>query len=75
MRKKAAMLLVGLALAFAGCKGTVGPVQNHNRPQQPDPLYNSEQQQQFKRERYSLPEDNRNVTPNTYNDFPGMFGR
>jgi hypothetical protein len=65
MRRIAPLLLLLLASIFAGCKNTTGPLASKQRPQTPDPLYNSEQKQAFVRERYPLPEDNRNVAPIT----------
>jgi hypothetical protein len=62
MRRIALLLLI---LIFVGCKNTTGPLASKQRPQSPDPLYNSEQKQAWVRERFPLPEDNRNVAPIT----------
>lgn len=63
MRRIALLLLL---VTLAGCKGTVGPLASRQREQKPDPLYNSEEQQRFTRERYPYIENNKNVAPFTY---------
>lgn len=72
MRRLALLLLITL---LAGCKGTTGPLASRKRDQRPDPLYNSEEQQRWARERYPYWEENRNVAPNTFTDRPSPIGR
>ena len=71
--RRIALLLVLVLLA--GCKGTTGPLASRKRDQKPDPLYNSEEQKRSVRERYPYLEENRNLTPNSFNDRPGTTGR
>ena len=72
MRRIALLLLV---MTLVGCKGTVGPLASRQRDQRPDPLYNSEEQQRFTRERFPYLEENRNVAPDTFTDRPSPTGR
>lgn len=72
MRRIALLLLI---LTVAGCKNTTGPLASRQRDQRPDPLYNSEEQQRWARERYPYYNDNVNVGPKTFNDRPGTTGR
>ncbi len=67
--------LLLLATLLVGCKGTVGPLMSRQRPQNPDPLYNSEQQQRFFRGRFPYIEEDRKVAPDTYSDRYGPTGR
>lgn len=72
MRRIAILLLL---VTLAGCKGTVGPLASRQRDQRPDPLYNSEEQQRFSRERYPYIEQSPNLAPNTFTDRPSPTGR
>ena len=72
MRRIAFLLLV---VMLAGCKGTVGPKASRQRDQRPDPLFNSEEQQRFSRERYPYIEQDPGVAPNTFTDRPSPTGR
>lgn len=75
MRRIAPLLFTLLMLA--GCKSTSGPLATKQRPQTPDPLYNSdhqerrrtsEQQESWIRNRFPLLEDNARVAPYSYTD-------
>ncbi len=64
-------------LILTGCKSTTGPLATKQRPQAPDPLYNSngqevrrtsEQQEAWIRNRYPLLQDNAHVAPYSYTD-------
>jgi len=75
MRRIALLLFV---LMLAGCKSTVGPLASRQRDSRPDPLYNSEQQQRWARERYPYYEGNAGnaeLSPNTFNERYGPTGR
>ncbi|MCE9529895.1 MAG: hypothetical protein K8T89_01945 [Planctomycetes bacterium] len=67
MRRIALLLLF---MTLVGCKSTVGPLASRSRDQKPDPLYNSELQQRWVRERFPYNEENVNVAPRLY-DGPG----
>ena len=72
MRRIALLLLL---VILAGCKSTVGPLASRQRDQRPDPLYNSEEQQRFSRERFPYIEQNPSLAPNTFTDRPSPTGR
>ena len=72
MRRIAILLLL---VSLAGCKNTTGPLASKKKPEAPDPLYNSEQQQRWSRERFPLLENDSRVAPNTYTDRYGPTGR
>jgi hypothetical protein len=72
MRRIALLLLIAM---FAGCKNTTGPLASRQREQKPDPLYNSEEQSRFVRERYPLWDDSSTYGPNTFTSRPGVMGR
>ncbi len=72
--RRCTFLLLVLTL-LAGCKSTVGPLASRKRDQKPDPLYNSEEQQRWARERYPYIEDNTGVTPRTFASPYGREGR
>ncbi len=72
MRRISLLLLVVL---LAGCKSTIGPLASKQREQKPDPLYNSEQQQRWARERYSYTEDAPLLTPRSASEPYGSVGR
>jgi hypothetical protein len=65
MRRVVLLLMVVL---LAGCKGTTGPLASRQREQKPDPLYNSEEQQRWARERYPYLEQDTKVTPRTFGE-------
>lgn len=72
MRRIAILMLITL---LAGCKSTIGPLASRQRDQRPDPLYNTEEQQRYARERYPIPVENSNFAPNTFTDRYGPTGR
>jgi hypothetical protein len=67
-------ILLG-ALLLAGCQNTVGPFAPREPQRVDDPLLSIPEQQQRGRDRLSLPEDERGVSPRTFMERPGPHGR
>jgi hypothetical protein len=67
--------LLFLITMLAGCKSTVGPLASKKRDPRPDPLFNSEEQQRWGRERYPYYVEDPRVAPRTFNDKYGPTGR
>ena len=49
-------MLLGL-LVLAGCRNTIGPLENRQRGRPDDPYFSIEDQKRFGRDRYALPQD------------------
>jgi hypothetical protein len=75
MRK---LLFLALLCGVCGCQafGLTGKKKDPDR-HGPDPLYSPdlEEQQKYGRSRYSYPEDDRGVAPQTYSGRPTPSGR
>lgn len=68
-------LILGIALALAGCQSVVGPFQSRAPQRVDDPLLPISEQQRRGRDRLAIPEDRNALAPKAYIDRPGVNDR
>jgi hypothetical protein len=69
------LILLGTLGVLCGCRNVAGPLQPQRPARVDDPLLSIGEQERNGRARLALPEERRNVVPNSGADLSGSFGR
>ncbi|HEX5272948.1 MAG TPA: hypothetical protein VFW33_20770 [Gemmataceae bacterium] len=64
-----------LALLLAGCQNVIGPFEHRKPERVDDPCFSIREQQREARARLALPEESRQVGPNSGVEIPGPVPR